>query len=587
MADDYIINFIAPTEPDVIDALIERGVNPTLAQQAARSGDWENLTDEQRFAWVVEQVELLTGIDREYQRARNQTGAPERQPSEWRDDLLRLAKAQGFYDGDPGSGQWSDVEREAVSEYQRRRGLAVTGKIDNETVDDVIEVGKFLSGQNRPTGSPTAPSGGDDRVPAFVQGGGQPGSRPVTGLAGGPTGTGAPTGTTPAGTVTANASTGGNANEDGLFSIPGGGEIWKVGDNEWYAVYKVPGTGTPLAWRIETDADLAAIFGPDKTPTPTRTLHPLEFYASGSIGFGTSRLLANTSEHPFDVFVSNFETEARIRPWLRDEEILAVTTRALLEGRQVTDAELAGTNWWRTHTEGERQWLALVNRDPATADQQVKDHRDEVRRLLLSSGVADAPETLVSWLADRWTGGTWSQAYVYGQIAKIADPYAPGEIDEDLAPLLTFVGELDTLSGNVSKVDALLNRWLGPVFAAGWTDSQKESWAGRLRNDPQAEEALTEELKRQRLSLFPEYENPELSYEDIAAPWRGVWTQAWGQQPDESDPLFARIVRGNDLGDAQRLLRAEGFGRGISTVEDEVLAGIGQSALGQTVRGAR
>lgn len=484
----------------------------------------------------------------------------------------------------------------ALRSFQMKEGLEVTGQVDRASVQkagDIIawvaainpspsvapddqaaggqvaavrdNTNQFPGGQGPP--APSAPAGGSGAASPSTTGSG----------AGAGTGGGAPA---PA-AVSASTST---ANVDGYHTIPGGAEIWQVDGTNWFAVYRVPGNSTPLAWRIEGD-DLQAVFGPGVTPIPTRTLNGLQAYAEGPLVFGSSRMLANQSEHPFDAFVANFETEARVRPWLRDEEILGLTTRALLEGRTVTDAELAGTNWWRTHTAGERSWISEFNRDPATARQKVTDGRDTVRRLLMQSGVEDPPEVLVTWLGDRMTGGTWTQAYVFGQIAKVADPYAPGEIDAALAPLLADLPAMNTLSENVGKVDALLRQWVGPVVASGWTKEQKESWAGRLRNDPSAEEELIRVLQGNRQALFGGYD-PSLSYDDIAAPWRGVASTVWGQQMDETDPLFVSIVQANDLAFAQQQLRKEGMRRGIGKVADDALGALGQSDLGVSVRRA-
>lgn len=590
---DELFQPIDPTMIAVVDALVQRGVPRDEAQDLAREhqDEWgASATAADRYSWVLDAARSWMTAERDRVRGTNQTDAAHARDPEStraRADLLALAKAQGYYRGNDVSGAtWTDREREAVREYQRRRGLTVTGIVDQATVNDLAEVDRFLANAGRP--APAAEEGAVEQGAEERRVGGTPGpgTRPSEAADGSlrsttpNTSSGGSTGSTGAnpGAVAA-AST---PNEDGYHTIPGGAEIWQVDGTTWYAVYKIPGTSTPLAWKIE-GGDLQAVFGPDVTPTPTRTLTTADVNREGVLMFGTSRLLANQSEHPFDAFVANFAAEARVRPWLRDEEILALTTRALLEGRTVTDAELAGTNWWRTHTAAERSWIAEVNRDPATAQQKITDGREQVRRLLVRSGVEDPSELLVTWLGDRMTAGTWTQAYTFGQIAKIADPYSPGQIDEDLAPLLADLGPMNTLSENVGKVDTLLRQWAGPVIAAGWTKEQKESWAGRLRNDPTAEEELINVLRGNRQAMFGAYD-PSLSYDSIAAPWRGVATTVWGQQMDETDPLFVSIVQKNDLAFAQAELRRVGMERGIGKVSKDALSALGSSDLAVSVR---
>jgi hypothetical protein len=364
---------------------------------------------------------------------------------------------------------------------------------------------------------------------------------------------------------------------DGKFGIPGGAEIWKGPDNYWYVVYRIPGRGTPLAWKIENNSDVAAIFGPGNPWKVDRTLSADQWKSEGVLVFGVSRELANTSEHPFDHFVSNFDREAAIRPWLRDPEILGLTVAAILEGRTVTEAELKTTSWWQSKTPGERAWIAENASDPAGAQQKVGDNRDTVRRLLVESGVRNAPERLVELLADRWTGGTWSQAYLYSQIAKLADPAAPGVLDPVIE---TWVNDLtseplDTLADNTLQVEQIVRRWLGPKFARSWSKDLLQEWAGRLRNDPQAMEALEVELAEQREILFPGY-SADKTYEQIASVWRGVAQESWGQIVDEEDKLFVDIVKANDASIAEEMLTREGLRRGVGRVVDRALSSVGQ-----------
>jgi hypothetical protein len=487
----------------------------------------------------------------------------------------KLLADAGFYGGHP-DGVWTAAIGSALKKWQKAMDLPTTGKIDGRTRAKFKEIIEFVSGQQP---APAAPASPPAASPAPSTGGGS-GSTPA------PSGGAAPAPT---------ANLGGTPNPDGKFGIPGGGEIWKGPDNYWYAVYRVPITGTPLAWRIENDDDVAAIFGTqDKSKWRVdKTLSAEDWKNAGVLQFGSSRLLRNTNEHPFDQFVATFETESKVRPWLRDPELMAINVKAFLEGRTPTVAEWEGSNWWQTHTKGERDWMVTYNTDPASAKQLVQDGRDTVRKLLVQSGVSEPPETLVTWLGDRITGGTWTQAYAYGQIAKLADSGAPGELDDALKPLLANTS-LNTLAGHTSKVDALVRTWLGPAFAAGWTKQQKESWASRLRNDPFAEEELIQDLREQRKVLYPEYEDDTKSYESIAAPWRGVWAQMWGTPPDETDALFQRVIRlGGQLGSekepgglegVQQLLRKEGIARGNGTVTAQALSSIGQG-FGDGVRG--
>jgi hypothetical protein len=486
--------------------------------------------------------------------------------------------AAGFYAGQ-ATGEWDRATSGAMKNWQEAQGFDPSGEIDGRSRAKIREIEAFLQGQ---AGAGTPPStASSPAAPAATA------PAPAPPAAGG-------TSSTPASSSTAGAATpaapaaGGSPNPDGLFSVPGGAEIWaNQGDGHWYVVYRVPGSATPLAWRIENDDDKAAIFGPGNAQQPKRTLTADQWKREGVLPWGTSRQLANLSEHPFDAFVANFNTEAKYRPWLRDEEILALTTRAMLEGRQVTEAELAGTKWWNEHTPGERAWMQQVGQlGTDGVKQKVQDGIDATRQLMIQLGISEPPEQLVELMANRVTGGTWTAAYQRTQIAKLADPAAPGALDPTVQRWVTGLQDagqsLNTLADNTSKIDTVLRTWLGPVHAAAWSKQEKERWAGRLRNDPQAEVELVEKLKLQRKALFPEYEDPDLSYETIAAGWRGVFQSMWGEAPDETDPLFDRVMRvGGSLGTkdqqggragVEELLRKEGIQRGVGAVVNNALA---------------
>lgn len=358
--------------------------------------------------------------------------------------------------------------------------------------------------------------------------------------------------------------------------VPGGGELWRV-DNGYWLIYTVPGTTppVPMAWRVGDPARIG-------NPPVVKTMTTQEFQEAGALDFGSISEINNTSAHPFESFLNEYETEAGVKPWLWDPEIMALNAMAVLEGRAVTESELQQTEWWRTHSREEREWLEHVSRDPRTAAREVEDAVNALRGNLIKMGVEGVPEAAIRYIVNQSLTGKWSGAYSTQQINKLADPYVAVDMDAGLQEALAGV-ELNTLADNVETVRTEVAKWLGPAFAKGWTESQLRDWAGRVRNNDTALEELRTTLRQQRLALFPEYANPDLSYQDIAAPWREVWAQSWGQQADEYDPLFNRIIRTNDLGEASKMLRREGLNRGVGAVVDQALIGI-QSAFGGQVR---
>lgn len=365
-----------------------------------------------------------------------------------------------------------------------------------------------------------------------------------------------------------------------LFGIPSDAEVWRV-DGTHYVVYYVPNTDppVPLVWKVPSSEDREAlgITGVDRSITKD------QLDRSGALFMGTTNEIPDPGQgaHPFDALVGQYETEVQVKPWLADPEILSLWAGAAIEGRSITPAELQTTDWWRTHSDTERRWISLNASDPATANQMISDNRLSYQRTMEQAGIDNASPELISLIADKVTTGEWSQAKAMTQIQGLADPSARVTID----PVLTdFQDGLDTTRGREEEVRALVNKWLGPSYASGWTDQNISEWAGQFRNNPDAKTELTETLRNQRLALFPEYENPNLTYEDIAAPWRGVFRQIWGQIPDETDSLFTRIVRLNDMEAASQILRQKGLEQGNRSVALDALSSLGQAFGGQIRR---
>lgn len=354
-----------------------------------------------------------------------------------------------------------------------------------------------------------------------------------------------------------------------LHQVPPGAEVWEV-EGRHFLVWYVPFTDppVPLAWFVSSSEERQAL-GIDTKKIDRKFKSWKQFYATGVLRHGDTRELVNTRVHPWELLKQHYEQEVAIKPYLADPEILALWAAAMMEGREITEGELKTTKWWRTHSQAEREWLLLNASDPATADRLIRDNRLRVADLLRSSGVANASEALINLIADNWTQGKWTEVYALQQIRLLADPYAEGELDPELRGLTKG---LDGTREREDEVRQMIQRWLGPAYAANWTDQHIAEWAGRLRNDPDAKQELEDVLRKHRMALFPEYDNPNLTYEDIAAPWRGVVQQIWGQTADETDPLFMRIVRTNDLATAEQILRTEGLRRGIGTVVNDVMA---------------
>lgn len=378
-------------------------------------------------------------------------------------------------------------------------------------------------------------------------------------------------------------------------------EPWTVYqiDGKYYIVWNAPVGGdrnVPVAWEISAN-DFFQMFSVTITSKLTRTLTMAEFEAAGGLDagdFAEIQLGVDFWSDPLEGWLDALEENTIIAPWLADPEVAALAAAAYIEGTSLSQAQLAGTQWWQTHNASERAWLLLYSSDPATAQQTISDNRITTLDLLQAAGINNGGDIMVTvdgqqmsfaqWLADQVTMGHWSQVFLEEQIDYLADPRLRRNLSDEITSVLE--GNLANVNGTRAyemRVEELFRSWLGPMYGQP-TPGQIRTWASRLRNDPDAETRLTEMLAGQRVALFPEYTDRSLTYEDIAGPWRSLGWQVWGEQLDEMDSFFTDLVRANDATEAGRMLRQEGLSRGVGKVMSDLVGAFQNSFGGPIVR---
>ena len=374
-----------------------------------------------------------------------------------------------------------------------------------------------------------------------------------------------------------------------LLNAPDGAYLWSV-DGDLYVAYEVPGArgevydGPPLfmAYTVPgNDLVGAGLISPE-APTPfISEILKEDFDSITIVQSGNTDQLTKEMDHPFASFAETLESEMAVAPWLGDPDAIALLAEAALEGREVRTSDWQQTKWWNDHTKAEKYWIITYNSDPATASRLMQDGQIAVANSLQAAGVSNAPSAIVDWMANKYISGQWSQTYTTEQVSLFADPYASGKRDEQLENYLssTAISGVDRTSEREREVTELYNKWLGPSLGK-LTDSERAEIAGQLRDDPDYEDALINSLKQSRLAAFSNYTNPELTYEDIARPWRNLTTSVWGQTADETQGWWQEMLKSNDYATAQTTLRERGLEQDITQVTQDATQAL-QQALGQ------
>ena len=361
-----------------------------------------------------------------------------------------------------------------------------------------------------------------------------------------------------------------------FFGVGGHPEVWKDTDTgQTFLVYFVNGVDPPVPLLFETGGfnqsagevdTLEAFFGEGNDVVFDKEFSRSEMDSTGAVRFGTTNNLSASEGDPWVGFLDRIERAAEVSPWMNDDEILSLIAGAYLENRELEDWELQTTDWWQTHNEKERDWLQLQLQDPEQAVQNLADDNLYVTSLFDKIGAEGNDPGMLEWMANKYTTGAWSQTYLAAQVEAITSGWT--EVDEELQ---TWVDENDielaTTSQEYENVKGLWAKWLGPAYAP--SEAQVAEWATRIRNTGDGEDELVSMLQGQRMSLYPMYENQNLTYEDIAGPWRNISTQMWGQAPDEVGTMFQDIIRMNDYGEATKTLRTEGLKQDVSKVWED------------------
>ncbi len=373
-----------------------------------------------------------------------------------------------------------------------------------------------------------------------------------------------------------------------LNNIPVGAEVWDV-EGTLYLAYAVPGAGDlytgSTIWMaydvVGNDLFEAGLLtegfeykGPNGSPSKS-------WFDKTAILSGNTNQLIGMDSDPFASFVETYKEEALLRPWLLDNQFIELQAEAALEDRDISEAEWRATTWYQTHNQAERDWMDIELSDPAEAQRQRDDLELYYKNQLQGLGVSNVPDGLIQWVSSKNITGTWSDLKTAEQLQLFADPYKTGERDTEMLNLISTsgFGDVDRTAAREKEVVELYRKWLGPSLGS-LTQDEVASIAGRLRDDPDYEDALVNSLKQSRLAAFSNYTNPELTYEDIARPWRNLTTSVWGQTADETQGWWQEMVKSNDYSTAQTTLREKGLEQNINQVSVDASQAL-QNALGQ------
>jgi len=383
-------------------------------------------------------------------------------------------------------------------------------------------------------------------------------------------------------------------------------QLWEL-DGTTYVVFSVPGTDPALFIRYEANEELLDKFyspGRVKPNVISKSANDEEWVNSSFFG-NFAEVNENTllyDKDPFIGLVEKFEVAKQYRPWLEDDELYDIWLEAFIEDRDILDEEWKTTEWWRTHTQEERDWLLLsqgkdLGSLPADAEAYLSNNIIRFRDMFKAAGVTNIEdivntdgESFLDWFSFNFTSGVWTEVYALDQLKGIADPSTGIELDESINTWMEGKAQgvdVSTTKRFEAQVENLANEWLGPLYGV-LTDEQKADYAAMIRNAESEEigaSNVIDKFKGIRGTLFGDYDE-NLTYNEIATPWRNYSFQLLGQRMDETDSTFVDVIKANDQKTATTMLTEWGINNNAVTLLDTVTDEIGQAlGAGQVVRG--
>ena len=354
--------------------------------------------------------------------------------------------------------------------------------------------------------------------------------------------------------------------------LPGQPEVWLDSDSgKVYMVYFPPGIEppVPLLYHVPNEDVLKSYFG-DKPMGYDKQFTHDQFLKMGAVTWGTTDAIADTTGDPWAGFVERMDRAAAVMPWLDDPDIFQVVAAAYVEGRDVQDWEFESSDWWQTHSEAERAWVKKLATNPKTAEQDLADYAQKVSELYRNYGIFDVPDQVSTYIRDKWASGQWSSSQSLEQIRLSLGLDSTATIDQGLSKMTGGVGGAGQVTNYQAEIRDLYDTWIGPAYAPD--DESIQRWSNQFALSPDAgRQALIDQLRQQRLSLFPEYTNPNSTYRDIAAPWKSYVGGIWGTTPDDTDAEFQSMLRLNDASAISKKAREVGLNRDYDLVKSRAL----------------
>jgi hypothetical protein len=178
------------------------------------------------------------------------------------------------------------------------------------------------------------------------------------------------------------------------------------------------------------------------------------------------------------------------------------------------------------------------------------------------------------------TTGEFTETYAAFQVNELGEDSTSPKIDSKITDWLTGKGVLAQTRSGYATVQNSSYKWLGPLY--GMLDSGTQAELAKQYRNAESEEVgnelLNNRFKEIRKTIFPtSLYDENLTYEDIATPWRNFTFNKLGERMSETSPVFYEILMANDATKAAELTLIYGANNNNAKVLDSITDDAAQS----------
>ena len=209
-------------------------------------------------------------------------------------------------------------------------------------------------------------------------------------------------------------------------------------------------------------------------------------------------------------------------------------------------------------------------------EQDVEDNLESLNDYLLEIG-GEVPETVLNAIAEEWASG-WSEDKSKRTLRKLVDSSYTigGPVDAKIAAIAEGKEIKQTTLGT-EKVKSLMDTWLAPNLHA---DFDVAGAAAKLRNNPNYETKLIQDLKKKNRNVYPMYEEDmEIGFliDSKIRTFENLTGIKLNRDVEADFGVIDNMLKLNNYEQEAALARKIGYQRGSEKINGDIVDALGRT----------